>query len=92
MLIVKPRGQGMAPYDVPSILDFNEFGDVEAYRDHAPLAAHSLQRFGDTDSQEISVAVHNFADAATESVSSFNPASSLAVLLSTCPPEFKHWY
>lgn len=70
MLIVKPRGQGRAPYDVPSILDFNEFGDVEAYRDHATHAAHWLQQVGDAAGQEISVAVHNFADAAMESVRS----------------------
>jgi hypothetical protein len=68
MLIAKPRGQGQAPFDVPSILDFNDFGDVASYRDHAMNAAHALLRFGATQNQEIDVAVHNFADAAIPSV------------------------
>jgi hypothetical protein len=68
MLIAKPRGQGQAPYDVPSLLDFKDFGDVASYRDHAKYAAHALLRFGDVQDQEISVAVHNFADAAIPSV------------------------
>lgn len=68
MLIAKPRGQGQAPYDVPSILNFNEFGDVEAYRDHSTHAAQSLLRVGEPQSHEIMVAVHNFVDAAIPSV------------------------
>lgn len=72
MLIAKPRGQGQAPYDMPSILDFTEFGDVDAYRDHAKRAAHSLLRVGDVKSQEISVAVHNFEDSAIQSVGSYS--------------------
>lgn len=70
MLIAKPRAQGQAPYDSPSILDFNDFGDVEGYRDHSRLTAHSLRHVGPLQNQEISVAVHNYADAAILSVRS----------------------
>ena len=68
MLIVKPRGQGTAPYDVPSMLDFNDFGDLEAFRDHAPRAARSLLRVGQQPDQQLYVAVHNYPDSPLPSV------------------------
>jgi hypothetical protein len=89
MLFAKPLGQGQAPYDVPSILDFNDFADVEGFRDHSTYSSRSLLRVGDIQIHDISVAVHNFAEAAipsvrTPSLNSFLPFSMAAPCAACC--------
>jgi hypothetical protein len=63
MLIAKPRGaDALAPFDAPSLVDFEQYGDAQAYRDHSRFAARVLMLNTPSPAgTEVAVGVHNYA-------------------------------